>query len=691
MHDSYAVDSFITSFMYNSNKDPLSSSLAPIAPDEIDSLPLPIVNHYVPQPDDRRDPVIFDEEILFLTQIDPLVVLHDTDDRSSISTSATRPTVGDPELEPVFRPGSGNSSVVTSTTHSDLGTDETPRFFSPHDYDIHWDMVGRTMELPDAQTSASDPTPIHHHNHYTPPATDPLWHDPIRSPTSTYTLGRPTGSHQRRPYYYRQGATEENDASADNISELGDSSSGSSSGSIRRRPRSLRLRRPTSGVPETIAEQSGGNRLQASLDAGMLRLRRWIRAHNAPTSRRRHSYERRPRTTADDMDLFATVSGVAEAPPRQRAFSEPEGIQMRDLLNDPRYTSFLPEVEEEPDPNRQARIRWVRINRRFQLTITIVALIFSFLLFAILVCWVGMTAAYVVAIDKRCDVPLKLYFWLATLQLLLDVFRTDIIRVVFRWEATNSSSERIPIRIIAYNIAYLMYALLVLRLGIKSVFFSHDSTCPTSAPDLFRASAVYVSLSLAAWSTIVLGYLVPFCFVATLLTWNGYTPAADAHREPRIIGPAAYSREGAPPGTIDLLRQVHMAMPDTECCICMGEFEPGDSIVATECDHIFHKRCCQEWLRQARTCPVCRSDIPSCYTPEAPVATPALARSRPFPGRDALQQEVVNMMRIWRPDRPSDILSTAAEVDSAGPTIAQLPDDLEVGLAGGHHATTASI
>ena len=134
-----------------------------------------------------------------------------------------------------------------------------------------------------------------------------------------------------------------------------------------------------------------------------------------------------------------------------------------------------------------------------------------------------------------------------------------------------------------------------------------------------------------------------------------------------------------------------MAMPDTECCICMGEFEPGDSIVATECDHIFHKRCCQEWLRQARTCPVCRSDIPSCYTPEAPVATPALARSRPFPGRDALQQEVVNMMRIWRPDRPSDILSTAAEVDSAGPTIAQLPDDLEVGLAGGHHATTASI
>ena len=677
--------------MNDSENEPLSSALAAIVPEENDSLPLSAGNRYIPQPDVRRDPVVFDEEILFLTQIDPLVVLHDTDDRSSISTTATRPIAGDSELDPVFRPASGNSSVVTVTTQPDLNTVETPPFFSPHDYDVHWDMVGRTMELSDAQTSVSDPTPIHQHHNYTSPATDPLWHDPIRSPTNAYTIGRSTGSHQRRPYYYRQGATEGYDATADNISDLGDSSSGSSSGSIRRRPRSLRLRRPTSGVPETIAEQSGGNRFQASLDAGMLRLRRWIRAHNAPTSRRRHSYERRPRTTADDMDIFATASTVAEEPSRQRAFSEPEGIQMRDLLNDPRYTSFLPEVEEEPDPNRQARIRWVRINRRFQLTITIVALIFSFLLFAILVCWVGLTSAYVVAIDKRCDVPLKLYFWLATLQLILDVFRTDIIRVVFRWEATNSVSERIPIRVIVYNIAYLMYALLVLRLGIKSVFLSHDSTCPSSAPDLFRASAVFVSLSLAAWSTIVLGYLVPFCFVATLLTWNGYTPASDAHREPRIIGPAAYSREGAPPGTIDLLRPVHMAMPDTECCICMGEFEPDDSIVATECDHIFHKRCCQEWLRQARTCPVCRCDIPSCYTPEAPVAIPALARSRPFPGRDALQQEVVDMLRTWRPNRPSNSGSTPAEVDSPGPMLAPPPDDLEVGRAGGLHGTTASL
>ena len=44
--------------------------------------------------------------------------------------------------------------------------------------------------------------------------------------------------------------------------------------------------------------------------------------------------------------------------------------------------------------------------------------------------------------------------------------------------------------------------------------------------------------------------------------------------------------------------------------ICLHRFKSGEVIVATECEHVFHKHCFQEWLRQARTCPVCRTDIP---------------------------------------------------------------------------------
>mmetsp|Transcript_25313 Transcript_25313/g.51491 ORF Transcript_25313/g.51491 Transcript_25313/m.51491 type:complete len:160 (-) Transcript_25313:2544-3023(-) len=44
--------------------------------------------------------------------------------------------------------------------------------------------------------------------------------------------------------------------------------------------------------------------------------------------------------------------------------------------------------------------------------------------------------------------------------------------------------------------------------------------------------------------------------------------------------------------------------------ICMSEFLAGEVIVVTPCEHIFHKRCCNEWLQHSRTCPYCRADLP---------------------------------------------------------------------------------
>jgi hypothetical protein len=78
-----------------------------------------------------------------------------------------------------------------------------------------------------------------------------------------------------------------------------------------------------------------------------------------------------------------------------------------------------------------------------------VALVFSLLLFAILVFWVVLTSAYAISIDKSCDVPFKANFWLVTLQLILDVFWNDIMQIHFQWDA--NSNQQIPGRAIAYN------------------------------------------------------------------------------------------------------------------------------------------------------------------------------------------------------------------------------------------------
>ena len=274
------------------------------------------------------------------------------------------------------------------------------------------------------------------------------------------------------------------------------------------------------------------------------------------------------------------------------------------------------------DPSRDARVRWVRINQRFQLMVTVVAVLFSLLLFGILLSWIVLTSAYVITFERTCDVPLKFFYFLATIQLTLDVFRNDIMRRILLWDPSSrgTTQQAIPARVVAYNIAYMAYALLVLRIGITSVYIDGqrpESTCHLTAPELFNSSFVFVTLTLLAWATIILGYLIPFCVVAVLLTWNGYNPGESVN-EARVTGPVSggvFGVNAAPPDCIELLHQVHLGeMGENcpqECCICMEDFLMVDSIVQTDCGHVLHKSCCSVWLRQARTCPVCRADIPN--------------------------------------------------------------------------------
>lgn len=190
-------------------------------------------------------------------------------------------------------------------------------------------------------------------------------------------------------------------------------------------------------------------------------------------------------------------------------------------------------LPSQSDPESEARIRWIRINRRFKCMVTSVAIIFSLLLFCILISWVMLIATYVLSHNRICDVPLKEYVWLVSFQLALDVFRADIMKWLCRWR--SDSQRRVPPRVILYNAAYLVYAMFVLRLGAKSVYVS-ESTCSSTAPELFYASLVFVCLSLLAWATIFLGYLIPFVFVAILLTRNGYFPNGDITSSRGVMG-----------------------------------------------------------------------------------------------------------------------------------------------------------
>lgn len=490
----------------------------------------------------------------------------------------------------------------------------------------------------------------------------------------------------------------------DNLSSTDGSTSASSNSStgtnnIRRRrpPRRRNRQRLIPSVPETIEERRS---LRQSLDAGMSTLRRLLSlgggsssTNSRPTLSRASQHALSSR---DDLTLLArptTTSLERQSQPfsllqfregasRQRALSEPEGqlrdyyfqqVMMEDQEGDaplpptqqPQQTSQVSAIstptnhqEEDSQQLREARNRWYLLNRRFHACITIVAFLFSLLLFAVLICWVVFTSAYVISREKPCDIPVKVYYWLATTQLLLDVFRTELMRVICRWNP-NSSSEthrncRIPARIILYHVAYVIFALLILRLGVKSTYFApEDSTCYQTAPQLYQSSRIFVYLSIAVWCTILFGYIIPFCVVATLLTWNGYHPNAEmmlnfAQGGTTGVFPTAVNT-GAPPNTIENFQSVSLQdFPSNyprECCICLVDFADRDNIVATPgCNHIFHKSCCEQWLKHARTCPVCRKNLVSENCDEENQTT------RPFQVRPEPHLEIVNFLTRLRSD-----------------------------------------
>lgn len=61
-------------------------------------------------------------------------------------------------------------------------------------------------------------------------------------------------------------------------------------------------------------------------------------------------------------------------------------------------------------------------------------------------------------------------------------------------------------------------------------------------------------------------------------------------------------------GTIFLLDK-----EDINCSICIDDYKENDILIMFLCDnvhpHHFHKKCCDEWLKISKTCPLCRTDI----------------------------------------------------------------------------------
>ena len=56
--------------------------------------------------------------------------------------------------------------------------------------------------------------------------------------------------------------------------------------------------------------------------------------------------------------------------------------------------------------------------------------------------------------------------------------------------------------------------------------------------------------------------------------------------------------------------QKYESRKETKCSICLEEFKGPDIIKAFyKCEHIFHKKCLLDWLKNKNKCPLCNHDL----------------------------------------------------------------------------------
>ena len=47
--------------------------------------------------------------------------------------------------------------------------------------------------------------------------------------------------------------------------------------------------------------------------------------------------------------------------------------------------------------------------------------------------------------------------------------------------------------------------------------------------------------------------------------------------------------------------------PEQECSICLDDMYNNTDVITLECNHMFHKKCINDWFREKHDCPQCRN------------------------------------------------------------------------------------
>lgn len=281
---------------------------------------------------------------------------------------------------------------------------------------------------------------------------------------------------------------------------------------------------------------------------------------------------------------------------------DPELGARQPLLGPRRLSSRLQERQQFQQSQRQAVMLIARNGRgclAFLLKAIFWALVFN-ALFLYLYLYIGSIYVIIFHLGEPCDQPLAwwLVFWmiLPTLHALFD-------RPPPReegWEQERLEHSR------RAGIAHFMWF-------VCGMCWLHLSkTCvKTNAPLYLWVRFVIYVYSVGCFFLLVLPCLMTFLYIGAYSLYHALIDRG------YITNPKAASSE-----TVDNLEIVPYdpslfasedsdkdTRPSGECCCCQEDFGPDLEIVRTTCGHYYHKECLVEWLKLAKTCPLCRCDL----------------------------------------------------------------------------------
>jgi hypothetical protein len=226
---------------------------------------------------------------------------------------------------------------------------------------------------------------------------------------------------------------------------------------------------------------------------------------------------------------------------------------------------------------------------------------------------------------EPCDVPLP--GWLESYllyTLLMPYCKAALLRAFCGWNPTEENDSQ-PFRVKVFN--QVLDSLPIVWFGIARMFISESKTCKTTNPTLFKFVDWFSSF-------MVVFLIVRFVVLAIGVVLFTRFISRNGGELPEWVQTILQRANAASPDTIHKIDTVEYdstlfadpsdpgdERPAGECCICLQAYDAELEIKRTQCGHLAHTTCLEEWLKRARTCPTCRKDLEeACSEEAAPLA-----------------------------------------------------------------------